>query len=1003
MSPERSRIAGVLGVLLLGGSVLLISLLAPDPEGFEARPLKAGDSVSGELRGGERHLYRFSIEPGQAFRVILDPRREDFILTLFDPFRSGQLLIDTRNGFRGPEILYMVADLPGHHLLEIHSQAPREAIGSYELMLEVPRPVSKGARLRAAATSAFSQGEAFFGVSDEEAAGWYRRALELWEEAGDLDRAAATRFRLGRALQDHGDWELAREVFQPALLDVRSRGDILAEASLLDRIGRSHFNEGRLDDAAQLFEQSRDLFKQERYGPGEADTLGGLGLVYKRRGDFQASLNLAFQALDIYKALKRREDQALLWQYIGELHFGLGEHQFALDSFESAEEIGRTLESPKFLASALGGQGTARAQLGQLELASSLLQRSVELWQQAGDRKWEVVSRIRLADVHTRALRFRDARAQYEKALVLARAARDRRGEAMALGNLGHLFDLVNLERQALRCFGEAQSIFQELDDLDAAAKVLKGRAEAALDLGDIEAARSAAERGVEIVETLRSPLPSAFSDRRELYNLFIESLMQLHEKAPERQLDRMAFNVAEKARSRSFLDEMKEERQVGLSSEDSSFRESELGRQLRELDNKRSSLPDGPSWDSARADIDRRARDLETRLKVMRADSKGDGRVKALTLEEIQSGLGEDTVLLFYFLGGTRNLLWEVTRDRFVTHRLSLPGGFEKTAEGVRDLLAMSPPVNPRAWASRVEKLSHSLLGPLAGRLKERQILISPDGALHLLPFAAMLDPDTLGRRGRPGEGPDSPQFLILKHQILIVPSISMVAASRAVQAGRTPAPRLVAMLTDPVFDRRDERAPAHARSVTKFDRLPYTEQEGEAIRRVAPPGQSFLASGFLANRSTATSPELGLYNYLHFATHAELRERPDLSGIVLSLLDEQGRKQDGFLRAFEIYDLNLSSDLVVLSACETALGSEKGGLVRAFLHAGSKRVLATLWKVPDRSTSLLMESFYQELLRQGLPPDAALQRAQIAMLESPRWKAPHYWAGFVLQGEWQ
>ena len=136
-----------------------------------------------------------------------------------------------------------------------------------------------------------------------------------------------------------------------------------------------------------------------------------------------------------------------------------------------------------------------------------------------------------------------------------------------------------------------------------------------------------------------------------------------------------------------------------------------------------------------------------------------------------------------------------------------------------------------------------------------------------------------------------------------------------------------------------------------------------------------------------------LGFFNYLHFATHGRLRDRPDLSGIALS---------DGFLRAFEIYDLELSCELVVLSACETAVGAERGGLVRAFLQAGSRRVMATLWKVPDRSTPRLMESFYRGLLRQDMTPGAALQQAQIQMLSS-RWKAPHYWAGFVLQGEWR
>ena len=287
------------------------------------------------------------------------------------------------------------------------------------------------------------------------------------------------------------------------------------------------------------------------------------------------------------------------------------------------------------------------------------------------------------------------------------------------------------------------------------------------------------------------------------------------------------------------------------------------------------------------------------------------------------------------------------------------------------------------------LKKLSRMLLGPVAERLEEHQLLISPDGALHLTPFAALLDPRTLAKTEEPGADPGSPRFLVFDHRLVTIPSVSAVAATREAIATRLPATRGVAILAAPDFAGR-------------FKPLPFSLEEAEAVARLAPPGWNLLATGRQATRATAIHSSMGLYNYLHFATHGWLRDRPDLSGIALSFRDEQGRPQDGFLRAFEIYDLDLSAELVVLSACETALGAERGGLVRAFLQAGSRRVVATLWKVPDHSTPKIMESFYQGLLRQGMTPSAALQQAQIQMLDS-RWKAPHYWAGFVLQGEWR
>jgi CHAT domain-containing protein len=131
-------------------------------------------------------------------------------------------------------------------------------------------------------------------------------------------------------------------------------------------------------------------------------------------------------------------------------------------------------------------------------------------------------------------------------------------------------------------------------------------------------------------------------------------------------------------------------------------------------------------------------------------------------------------------------------------------------------------------------------------------------------------------------------------------------------------------------------------------------------------------------------------------------------LSGVVLSLVDEDGRAQDGFLRLHDIYNMKLGADLVVLSACKTGLGKDiKGeglvGLTRGFLYAGAPRVVASLWKVDDRATAELMKLFYQRMLRDGLRPAAALRSAQIDMQKHPRWAAPYYWAGFTLQGEWK
>jgi CHAT domain-containing protein len=159
-----------------------------------------------------------------------------------------------------------------------------------------------------------------------------------------------------------------------------------------------------------------------------------------------------------------------------------------------------------------------------------------------------------------------------------------------------------------------------------------------------------------------------------------------------------------------------------------------------------------------------------------------------------------------------------------------------------------------------------------------------------------------------------------------------------------------------------------------------------------------------------TATGEQLGQYRFVHFAAHGLLDSKnPELSGLVLSLVDERGQPQDGFLRAHEVYNLRLGADLVTLSACQTALGKEvRGegmlGLTRGFMYAGAPRVGASLWQAPESEAAAeLMNRFYRGMLVEGLRPAAALRAAQIAMSNERRWGTPYYWAAFVLQGEWR
>jgi CHAT domain-containing protein len=258
---------------------------------------------------------------------------------------------------------------------------------------------------------------------------------------------------------------------------------------------------------------------------------------------------------------------------------------------------------------------------------------------------------------------------------------------------------------------------------------------------------------------------------------------------------------------------------------------------------------------------------------------------------------------------------------------------------------------------------------------------------------------------------------------------------------ANRQPAPKAIAVLADPVFSSDDERVLAASGTNAKKSGAPSPNATGDTLREVERAledlGESDVGRGlprlyktrdeaagiaalvsasdrlqaldFAANRAAATSAELGQYRILHFATHSLITNDPERSGIVLSLVDEQGRLQDGYLRMQEVYNLKLPAELVVLSACRTGLGKEvKGegiiGMTRGFMYAGAPRVVVSLWSLPDRATAELMQRFYRKMLGPKRPsPAAALRAAQVEMWSSKRWPSAYHWAGFVLQGEWK
>jgi len=403
------------------------------------------------------------------------------------------------------------------------------------------------------------------------------------------------------------------------------------------------------------------------------------------------------------------------------------------------------------------------------------------------------------------------------------------------------------------------------------------------------------------------------------------------------------------------------------------------------------------------------------------------------LNLREIQqSVIDKDTTLLEYVLGDNNSFLWQVDVDAVKSYRLPRRSLIEAQAREVFGLLTarnqkikFETPLErkrrvnlaDKAYPAAVERLSRTLLDPVAANLSRKRLLIVADGALLFIPFGVLPMPGTR-------------QPLIVAHSLVTAPSASVLPVLRRERERELPAPKSIAVLADPVFSSADPRVgyrliPRRLRpqslldpsgtgiiglrgAETSFQRLPYTRQEADHILALFPPDQSIAALGFEADHDAALSPELRQYRIIHYATHAIIDgQNPELSGLVMSMVGEDGSPKKGFLSQYEIFNMDLNAELVVLSACQTALGKElrgegQVGLIQGFMYAGAPRVVASLWKIQDKATAELMTRFYRAMLDGGKNPSDALREAQLSMYQESSWRFPYYWGAFVSQGIW-
>jgi CHAT domain-containing protein/Flp pilus assembly protein TadD len=839
----------------------------------------------------------------------------------------------------------------------------------------------------------------------------YNQGLQISQEINAPRLEAYSFLNLSETYSTLADREKALRNYQQSLslwrLMEDSRGEALAELA-----GAGiHAKWG--DNQQAIFLYNEALKKMQRVGDKlwEAVSYNGLGFIYSKIGDINKAIEYRLQALKIIRRLRLPLVITSTLLDLGKMYQASGDSKNALRCFQEIQQDKNNLVAQQIAASLTYNIGLALESLGNQD----------------------------------------EALAHYTKSLTLNPTLGLRKN---VFGSIGKWHFNKGEKQKALENFTKALQINREVHDEIGEVSALYYLALTERDLWQAVEAQKHIEEAIRLAESLRENVKGPefrttyFATVQNCFDLYIDLLMQQHKKNSNLGFDIQALELSERARARTFLESLLESNfDIGKGVDPSLLtREKELKQKIDERSNYREQLLAKSHTESQLQTVDAEINELTAEFERLRSLIRAANPnyssltiVHPIKLQEIQALLDSDTALLEYRLGDERSYLWAVSQNAVESFELPSRQVIESLCKSVLERLVSPSDAAPltgkqsrqmhteRATsraAQATEDLSRLLLGAVAPLVKSKRLLIVADGALQYIPFAALYAPNRFE--------PETP--LLVEHEIINLPSASVLTVLRKEFNGRALAEKSIAVIADPVFTKEDfllkrknrsfenialnkalnvdlQRAVTEANRQTKgreIGRLPYSLIEADNILQIATGTQTLRAVGFDANLEKVKSADLRNYRYIHFATHGLTNENPYLSGIVLSLIDERGQPQRGFLRLQDISDLKLSSELVVLSACQTALGREFRGeglisLTRGFMQAGSKRVIASLWNVNDSVTADLMKQFYQGLFIGKLSPAAALRAAQLEVWKRKSKKAPYYWAAFILQGEWQ
>ncbi len=1017
---------------------------APDAGRVSSQPhsLAPDSVVARQGTTGDLHQYAVDLDVGTFVEMSVSQEAAELRIALVGPDGAQVMTINLPSLAPLPERLMFIASRPGTHRIVVGLNEHDDDSPNHQYAFRVLawRPASERDRRRercfvmTARANQLARREKLL-ISDlGEVIDLLKQATTCWQAESDLDLETTTLTSLAALAGMFSEFRLdSAAAFERLIANLRATGQTHLELLSLDDLIVEYNDDGRFDRSRETAIEMQRLAAKLGHRQREGRAYHRLAFAEFSLGNYESARRAALSALDVAKEFQDPALLAMAHLLLGRIDEVAGDYEAALARYEQglrAAPADRFVTPP--LTNALGFLHLRRSEHDaaerQFEARLAWVSRYVQ-------RDSEALARVGLGDV-------RLARGDREGASQMYAAAAEalRRGlpslRCIAIQRLGrHALNEGRLDEAATH-FAEMLAINQHMGNPPCEAEAQAGIADVALYRGDLEAADTAARQVIQMAEKFREAAPNlesralGFGALAPAFDRAVEISMKRAEQGDAAAAGR-ALILNERALARGLLDRIS----ARLASDALALERQRVREQWRvrvaQFQVAALTAGDRDRAETLRQEmtaLDLQLRDLEARGDVADARRARLISPQVLELDAIQTLLDDETTLVEYALGERQSYLWVVSSNNLRAFRLPPRAEIEAAARDVyRDLTTPAGAGQPGADQRR-RALASLVLAPAASLLTGRRLVIVSAGALSLVPFAALPFERELGDRST----------LVSRFEIVHMPSATTLAALRALTERRTRPSKHTVVFADPIFEVADPRAAARtavranrptqagsrsqqdpsspegaaARMLTplgaSFPRLPFSRAEATALSALAP-GQVTTFMDGMATRDRALGAALGDYRFIHFATHGIVRpDVPNLSSIVLSFVDGSGATRDPFLTLPDIYEMRLSADVVVLSACSTAEGRHVPGegpigLARGFMYAGAPRVIASLWRVNDMATAELMKRFYRGMLVEGLPAAAALRRAQQQVAAIPRWASPYYWAPFVLQGDWR